>query len=191
VTLDTSSVGGTLQLNTQNDGTITVDTTTGLGDVFAATLILSADGDGDIDSNSGRLRATLLNLRSGTGDIGFSGDNVQTRATTLDAITTGNVFITEFDGLSLNTSSAGDIFDITIGATFNLASSVTANNVAVRTSAGSNGNLSVNTNPIAADSITLHAGGTGNILNGTAVVGAPLVILQTDPSVFWTRIPWK
>ena len=119
-------------------------------------------------------------LLSSTGSIGTSGANIQTAATNLSANTggSGNVYLNQSGLVNLTSSSAGALFQLTDNAGITLANALTAPNVSIITTSGSNGNIVVNTNPTVSASLLLNAGGAGNITQGGGVTfNAPTVTL--------------
>src|SRR5207302_1730308 len=111
---------------------------------------------------------------------------VQTNTGTLSANTGtgGNVVInnTSTGSLDLKSSSAGGRFDLTTNRDITLKSGagygLTATDVFVTTSAN-NGNIVINSNPTASNSITFYANGSGAI-SGLATIAANTVSLKSD-----------
>ena len=126
-----STGGGELVVKT--DGTITTTGTISSSDLTLETtgnnanILLNsnisasstgniiADGSGDISQLNGQvLSGGLMNLSSGSGEIGSSGNALDTAVTTLSVNTSGNVYVNESDALSVE-DSTGERFELTAG----------------------------------------------------------------------------
>jgi len=139
-----ASTGNTFDLATSANGAITLG-----GNITATIADLTAHGSGDIVYSSGTLSATTANLTSTSGNIGASGSRIQTSAGTLTANTSGNVYVTEADSLTLG-ASTGNTFDLTTSA---------------------NGAITLDGN-ITATTLALTANGSGNILYTSGLITA-------------------
>lgn len=175
VNLNACAAGGTLQITA--GGTITQTNA-----LSAATVNLSVTS-GNIQRTAGVITATTANLTAAGGNIGGSGaaNNIRTNVTILSANTsgTGNVYITETDSVNLNSSSAGNLFQLSVGGNFSTvgASNILANSITLTTT--NNGTININSDFSAAGTITLNAGGSGNITRTAGTLTANVVSLSS------------
>ncbi len=146
-------------ITTANDGSIT------LGDTLSATaatgiINLTANGSGSITQTTGSISAPVLHLTSGSGTIGTSSvAKLQTNATTLTFVTTGNVYLqnSNVNGALTITGWSGTLLDLL-----------------------ESGNLTVNGNLTASSSITLTSGKSGFItVNASKTVSGDIINLIT------------
>ncbi|MCG8433580.1 MAG: hypothetical protein MJA83_06090, partial [Gammaproteobacteria bacterium] len=133
-----------------------------IGGGVAANTTVNINATGSIVDGGGSVSGTDVTLTAGT-NVGVSGNAIDTAVDTL-AVTagTGDVFINETDGVTLNASSAGDEINITAAGTIVVAGLVDA----------------TTTNTITA------TGGTSSITNsGGGVVDGTLVTLSAGNDI--------
>jgi hypothetical protein len=125
VILDSSTVVGTLELTTSNNGSIFIGANSSAG-----TMTLAANGSGSIDrSGNFTLTGATVNLASGSGHIGSNETHIWTSAGTLTMNTTGSSYVDESDSVTLGASTIGGTLKlvtagsgvITVGANLSAA----------------------------------------------------------------------
>lgn len=163
-----------------SDGNITLNANVGTGG--STSIFLLADGSGSIVSGGGQLVASSVSLQSTSGNIGVSGNAIQTNTATLTASTggTGDVFIVEANAVTLSPSQAGDEFDLTIGGNFTIAPGLAVIADDIRFTTTSNGTITINNDLSAPSSVSLTAGGTGNIIRTSGTLISNLVTLASN-----------
>lgn len=173
-----------------NSGIIINQNVTGSGSVT-----MQASGAGQIAQTNNNLIVTtpVITLSSGSGPIGNQGQNIRTTAGTLQANTSGVVFITDTSAVTISQASTG-------GTSFNLTDSV-AGSTGITISAGLTGGA-VNLTATASDifvngpaggvvtgntSITAVAGGSGVIKQaaniGVASLVSPVIMLTAGGAI--------
>ena len=192
----------TLQTNSASNGSITLNTevtgTTGTTTIYAG-------GSGNIVQNAGTIYGDTVNLQSDTGNIGTDptagGAAINTAATTaLSANTsvngTGTVFINQAGGVTLNSSSAGGNFSLTVtgtgsttvgsvatgngSITVDTSSSGSALNVAANANISANeGNVYLENDNTSTGTILIGNGATISATTGGATLGQVLISIGT------------
>ena len=154
-------------------------------------LALTADGSGSITQTSGLISGTNVNLLSSTGSLGSSGAALQTDSSILVASTggTGDVFLNEAGTVSLASSKAGGTFDLTVGADFSLLNPLSAPNIAIRTTAASNGSINIGTSSTTTSSMLLSAGGSGAITQSLIIAVPSLKLVSGSGSIGNSAVP--
>lgn len=177
--------GGTVNLSTTNNGSISIDANVGGGAITS----VSADGVGTITrSGNFTLTGTNVDLTADSGDIGSLGSRIQTAASTLtvNSNTAGN-FIENAGAVAIGTSTVNGVLDIsTTGASADITTSgnistpngslyLTANGnittsntisgsaMVFQTSSGSNGSIVINSNVTGIASVDFTTDGNGNV----------------------------
>lgn len=143
----------------------------------SGTLALSAAG-AITNSGANTLTANTLNL-SATGNIGASGSEIRSDAVNLTANTTGaDVYVIEANGVNLGSSSAGSLFDLSVGAsiTTSMAATITAPSISI-TATGAGNDITISSNFNASTGITLTAADA--IVRTSGTLAAPLVTLRS------------
>lgn len=159
----TFGASGTLDLTTTT-GTITVDS-----NVVADTIRLSAGGSGEINRTGNvTLTANAVTLQTSSGNIGDTGNELQTAAGTLTVSSGGSALINELDSV-------------------NLAASTISGTLALQTTS-SDGAITITGN-VGATSMLLATDGTGNIeRSGNFTLTAGVVNLGSDNGNFGTSL---
>src|SRR5690606_1390397 len=107
------------------------------------TVNITANGTGDITQSAGTIAGGVLTLASGTGNIGSSGNALDTAATSLSANSggTSDIFISEADSVSIGASASGDELSIQANGTMTTTGIITADDVTL--TSGNNGDVSL------------------------------------------------
>lgn len=183
ITLSSSGAGGTFRVATTNNGSITVAGTVG---ATTGTTILVAGGTGGISHLSGLVRGSSVVLSTASGSVGTSVTPLQTQATSLTATTgagSSGIFLSNSGSVNVNASSTPGTFQLIASGNVSLAGNLSANVITLQTTANGNinlGNAVVQTTGTGSPAISILAGGTGAITQGTAgSIVTPALVLSS------------
>ncbi len=183
-----SGNGGSVNVTNTGVGGINIDfgSTITVNGASGGSITLSSSSSGNITSTGGTIASTgSLTLTATNGSIGASGSPILTNVTTVAANTVGaNVFISETNSVTLGASSAGTLFNFSVGDSFTTTglSTVTAPNITLTTTG--NNNITANSNLNVTGTLNLTGGGsilqttgtltanTVNLVAGTGAIGS-------------------
>lgn len=198
VNVGTSTAGDTFQFiaagNVTLAGSVTapnvdIETSTANKSIFinssitaSNSLTLKALGTGTFKQLAGAtITSPAITLNADQGSIGTAGAPITTTTNmlTAGAGTNGSFYINNTGDIDLQSSSAGSTFKLVNDGNVTVSGDVTANDLTIATTTGSNGSIVLNANLTGANTVTLQAGGTASTITqaaGASVNGGSLAL---------------